>query len=309
MGMKPLQHTQNRWAVILAGGNGTRLRSFTRAITGDDRPKQFCPVIGGETLLDQTRRRVASIVPKEKTLFVLTRTHERFYEPLAQALPRDLLLVQPANKGTAPAILLSLLRIAAQAPEAVVAFFPSDHYFADDQRFMANVATAFETAQRNPEVVLLMGIAPEAPEVEFGWIEPHSPTFSDFSRVRRFWEKPSPGVARKLMDRGCLWNSFVMVGKVDAFLKMIGNALHDVYRLFSAVTPVLGTADEASNLGALYSWIPEINFSHEVLAARPGDLAVMKVNNVGWSDLGEPSRVLATMSRMGLATQFAQSAS
>lgn len=300
---------QDRWAVILAGGDGTRLRSFTRSITGDDRPKQFCPVIGGETLLDQTRRRVASVVPREKTVFVVTKSHERFYQPLADSLPRDLLMVQPMNKGTAPAILLPLLRIASQSPEAVVAVFPSDHHFANDKKFMSHVEAGFEMARRNPSIVTLMGITPEAPEAEFGWIEPHSPSLGGVSRVRRFWEKPSPGVARRLMDRGCLWNSFVMMGRVDAFLGLIRRALPDLYRFFDAVTPVLGTADEACNLRALYSWIPETNFSHEVLAARPGDLGVMKIDNVGWSDLGEPSRVLAAMSRMGVAAAFAKSAS
>jgi mannose-1-phosphate guanylyltransferase len=295
--------------VILAGGDGTRLRAFTRSITGDDRPKQFCPVIGGETLLDQTRRRVAHVAPADQTMIVVTKSHERFYQPLAATLPRRLLTVQPQNKGTAPAILLPLLRIASLEPDALVGIFPSDHHFSDDQKFMSHVEAAFEAAQQNSEIVTLMGITPEAPEVEFGWIEPHARIFGDLSRVRRFWEKPSAGVARRLMERGCLWNSFVMVGRAEAFLKLTKQALPDLYRLFEALTPVFGTPDEELNLETLYSLIPEVNFSHEVLAARPGDLTVMRVGDVGWSDLGEPSRVLAAMSRMGVAAEYAQSAS
>ena len=307
--MNILQPKPTRWAVILAGGDGTRLRSFTRSITGDDRPKQFCPVIGGETLLDQTRRRVARVVSPDQTMIVLTKSHEAFYGPLAADLSSRLLAIQPQNKGTAPAILLPLLRIASQAPEATVAIFPSDHHFADDERFMSHVEAAIDAAQRNPEVVTLMGITPEAPEVEFGWIEPHAGTFGGLSRVRRFWEKPTASVARKLMDRGCLWNSFVMVGRVDAFLNMTKQALPDLYRLFDAVVPVFGTRDEERNLRVLYHLIADTNFSHEVLSVRPEDLTVMRVGKVGWSDLGEPSRVLAAMSRMGLAAQFATNAS
>src|SRR5688572_5951108 len=101
-----------RWAVILAGGDGTRLQPLTRTISGDDRPKQFCPIIGGRTLLDQTSRRVALSVPPAQTLTVVTQTHERFYKSLLKDLPKDRLLVQPENKGTAPAILFSLLRVA-----------------------------------------------------------------------------------------------------------------------------------------------------------------------------------------------------
>jgi signal transduction histidine kinase len=68
-----------RWAVILAGGDGTRLLPLTRKITGDDRPKQFCALTGEETLLDRTRSRISLAISGRRTLFVLTRTHERFY--------------------------------------------------------------------------------------------------------------------------------------------------------------------------------------------------------------------------------------
>jgi cytochrome c551/c552 len=74
-------HTQdsNRWGVILAGGDGKRLLPLTRTITGDDRPKQFCALTGGETLLKQTRRRVGRMILGQQTLLVMTRTHERYY--------------------------------------------------------------------------------------------------------------------------------------------------------------------------------------------------------------------------------------
>src|ERR1700751_3531801 len=80
-----------RWAIILAGGDGTRLQSMTRNITGDDRPKQFVPVIGGSTLLDQTRSRVALSVLPGRTLYVVTEKHRRFYHSLTQSVSPNLL--------------------------------------------------------------------------------------------------------------------------------------------------------------------------------------------------------------------------
>jgi len=299
----------NRWAVILAGGDGTRLRSLTRSITGDERPKQFCPIVGGQTLLDQTRSRVATAVTPARTMFVLTQSHEPFYAPLLYGVPRNLLLVQPENKGTAPAIVYALTRLASHSPKAVVALFPSDHYFADDETFMAHVDSAFAATSIRPETITLLGITPESPEVEYGWIEPYSSILGSLpraiTRVRRFWEKPSAPLANELMTRGCLWNSFVMVGSVEAFLRMARRALPELCQMFAGMASSFETRVESERLSELYSTIPSINFSQEVLAMRPDDLAVMKVDRVGWSDLGEPSRVLKTLARLGTQVEWA----
>lgn len=302
-----------RWAVILAGGDGTRLQTLTRSITGDDRPKQFVPVIGGSTLLEQTRSRVARSVLPGRTLLVVTEKHRRFYSSLTQGVSPNLLLEQPENKGTAPAILYALMRVAAKSSKAIVALFPSDHYFADDEDFMSHVDAAFDAVQAQPNTVTLLGITPSAPETEYGWIEPRPSILGSLprsiTRVSRFWEKPNANVAHTLMERGCLWNSFVMVGRVDALLKMTRRALPEMYSQFTTIMSTFETVTERKALHELYAKIQESNFSHEVLAVRPEDLTVMRVGNVGWSDLGEPARVLSTLARIGVQTEMAMSAS
>ena len=99
------RHLDREWAIILAGGDGTRLKSLTRKIAGDERPKQFCSVLGRATLLEETQRRTALELAEERTLCIVNQAHEHFYAPiLADKRPANL-VVQPRNAGTTPAIL------------------------------------------------------------------------------------------------------------------------------------------------------------------------------------------------------------
>ena len=297
----PLDH---RWGVILAGGDGKRLLPLTRRIAGDNRPKQFCAIMDGETLLAQTRRRVVRMIEPQHTLLVVTKQHECFYANQLADTTSCTLLIQPCNQGTAPAILYSLFHLRESDPSAVVGFFPSDHHFANDEAFIAHVDSAFEAAESSGRVVLL-GIAPSGPEVEYGWIEPAAPltnhAFGTVFEVSRFWEKPQLSLASALMERGCLWNSFVMVGHVDAFLNLVRRTLPDLVELFDSIRPSLFTQMEPAALHRIYSDMRANNFSDDVLAARPSDLAVLSGGNLGWSDLGEANRVLSILGPSGSA--------
>ncbi len=299
---------QERYAVILAGGDGTRLKSLTRVIAGDDRPKQFCRILNNDTLLELTQKRVALRVRPENTFYSLISEHKGFYEPLLRGVSERQFLVQPENKGTAPAILYSLQRLSKFAPGATVAFFPSDHYFSDDETFMGNVEIAFNEVEVNSGSIILLGIEPEKPETSYGWIESidegQDGSFRKISRVKRFWEKPTFKSAQFLMTKGCLWNSFVMVGKVSSFLKMIRRNVPNLVEMFDDLSHSLGSPFEPSHIRLLYSWIDDVNFSKEVLEKSSEYLSVLRVSDVGWSDLGEPQRVLGTLADLGVQTKW-----
>jgi mannose-1-phosphate guanylyltransferase len=284
-------------AIILAGGDGTRLRSLTRRLAGDDRPKQFCRILGSETLLEQTRRRVSLLVAPERTLTVVTKPHERFYAPALAGVPRPCVVVQPENRGTAPALLYGLLRLEAVAPSRPVALFPSDHHLSDDHAFMARVSEALQAVHTRPDVVVLLGIAADRPEVEYGWIEPGEPIFGPWLpifQVRRFWEKPALDVAERLLAMGCLWNSFVIAAHPRTLMSLIQRAVPSLHRAFEPIRSRMGTPWEDGAACRVYARLQSADFSRHVLGPHPDGLAVLPVTGVGWTDLGDPARVQAT---------------
>jgi mannose-1-phosphate guanylyltransferase len=266
-----------RWAILLAGGEGKRLSTLTQRISGKTTPKQFCAVIGNRSLVEQTRKRVSLAVSEDRILTAVTRSHERFYKPiLAGVLPRNL-VIQPQNRGTAPAILYALLRLADLAPDAQVALFPCDHFVDDDREFMRHVELAFDAVSYRPELAVL-GIAADRPETSYGWIEPGKAIGLDpIFAVRRFWEKPHAELASELLRRRCLWNSFVMVARVSTLLGLFMIALPNLYLSFKKIRSTFGTVFEYETLQRLYNDLPSTSFSDDVLMRNGVNLGVLPV--------------------------------
>ncbi len=186
----------------------------------------------------------------------------------------------------------------------------SDHYVSNDAAFIAHVDGALQAVIARPDLVVLLGITPDSADGEYGWIEPGDPIMGsspwDLCRVRQFWEKPFPRVAQALRARGCLWNSFVMVAYPSAILTVIENAVPALFNAFGSVRSRLATPWEDDTLDRLYSRLPSTDFSRQVLATCPTNLAVLALNGVGWNDLGVPRRVMATLARSGARPAWAR---
>jgi mannose-1-phosphate guanylyltransferase len=298
--MPQCRNYEHRWGVVLAGGEGLRLRSLIRLVSGDDRPKQFCPLLGGATLLRRTRERIASYVRADRTLFVLTRAHEPFYRKEMAAVPSSRMLIQPSNRGTLPAILWSVLHIAQRDPAAVVAFFPSDHDYVDEQNFLTGVTMACEAAEAGSPYVSLLGVPARHAEPGYGWIEAEAAdsrnSIPPLLRVKQFWEKPSGRLAQRLLDRGCVWNTFVMIGRAEAFLGMIASAYPAFFQMF-----------QQGDIEELYGHLRSEDFSTKILASSTEQLAVLCLGDVGWNDLGDPQRLIGALSNHGIESPWISS--
>jgi len=292
--MKGQHINQQRWAIVLAGGDGTRLRGLTRKIDGDGRPKQFSRIFGDRSLLSHTRDRLEPIFGDGRLMFVVTKGHESFYSDELADVDPSCVLEQPANRGTGVAIIASLLQLLEHEVDPIVGIFPSDHYYADNAEFATMVNSAINVSCEHDDSVVLIGAKPEWPEVEFGWIEPGvmitNRTRTPLFNVGRFCEKPRPAEARSLMRKGGLWNTFITIGRAGAFLKLLS----------ATVLPAMTSMAEAvvrGNLDSVYNEIEAIDFSKHVLSAEPAGLLVMADNTSGWADLGNQARVIHTLDR------------
>ena len=281
-------------AIVLAGGDGTRLQGLTRRIDGDGRPKQFSRIFGDRSLLGHTRERLKPIFGDHRLIFVVTKEHESFYtEELAGVSPPRL-LVQPSNRGTGLAIMAALLQLLEHEADAIVGIFPTEHNYADHAAFAAMLNSAIDVSSELDDSIVLVCAKPEWPEVEFGWIEPgasiENRTRVPLFGVSRFCEKPHLAEARSLMAKGGLWNTFITVGRARSFLKLLS----------ATVMPALTSMAQAvarGNLDRVYNEIESIDFSKHVLSVESGSLMVMADNLSGWADLGNPARVIETLER------------
>jgi mannose-1-phosphate guanylyltransferase len=269
----PIQ-SRRRAALILAGGDGVRLRELTRFITGHEVPKQFCAVTGDKTLLEETLQRVAMVVREANTTTIVNLQHRRFYDPLVSEIPGARIVEQPRNCGTAAAILHGLCRLDHLGPDSIVSIFPSDHFVDDDSRFMNHVQNAIEVVERSPAATVVLGIQPTAADPSYGWIEPSefATAGSRLAPVRRFWEKPPTDLAAKLWRAGCLWNSFVLVGRSSQLRMMIARHAPRLYDSFDSAIRAARPHMEMAALEELYStrcllWVFLKKFSY---TARPG---------------------------------------
>lgn len=291
------------WAVVLAGGEGTRLQRFVRQVLGSERPKQFCSILGTRSMLRHTWDRADRVVKSDRIVTVITAGQEPYLEEEARRGVPGTVLVQPANRETAPGLLVPLLWIAHRAPGATVAVFPADHFIWEEALFAAHVRAAVAVAQRTPDRLTLLGVEADGPEVGYGWIAPGAPLEAgpgiELHAVRRFWEKPDPRTAQRLFRSGCLWNTLVLAGRLGAYLALAEACVPEVLTPLRAIAASLGTPGGTGALRQAYCQIPRTNLSRAILARRPGTLAVLAARGVSWSDWGDADRILRTLHRFG----------
>ncbi|MCX5743875.1 MAG: sugar phosphate nucleotidyltransferase [Proteobacteria bacterium] len=288
-----MQKPEAPHVVILAGGDGNRLASLTRALYGADIPKHFAVLAGKHSLVQTTVERALAMTSIDRISVVVTGVHETLARAQLAPYPGIELLVQPRNLDTAPGILLPLAHIVARSWKAHVIFLPSDHYIANPAPLEEALELTSAGALRSR--LSLIGVAPTGPEVEYGWITRgpqigRSPGYA----VDRFVEKPDAETAELLWRDGALWNTFIQAGPAQVFWDLARHHLPNHAAAFERYAVAIGGLDESTALESTYRGISAASFSRDVLA-HAQDLAVLPVARSGWSDWGSPRRVFASL--------------
>lgn len=290
-----------RWGIVLAGGEGERLKPLIRQWLGHEKPKQFCALTSDKTLLEETLDRVSSLVPSERLVTIIGRRHRAFMNGCAARAGR--LVLQPEGRETAPGIFLPAAHVMRADPQATVIIFPSDHFISSAPAFAACVRKAASMAERWPEKIVLLGAIPDGPEQDYGWIEPDRSWSapSGAMKVARFREKPGEAEAERMYRDGCLWNTMVMAVKVRALWDMGRRCEPGMMRHFDALLPSLGGPGEGPALAAAYRRLEPRNFSRDIVERLPERVMVLPMEGVEWSDLGRPARIEEIRGRLGRA--------
>lgn len=284
------------WAVILAAGAGKRLSALTADETGKHVPKQFCSLHGGPSLLGLALERARRLVPEERVCAVVAKEHETWWQSKPHQLPPGNTFVQPRNRGTGNGVLLALAYILKRDPQARLVFLPADHHVLAEETLVHTMSSMLAKLPARSSDIFLLGIEPEGPDPELGYIIPQKSGQQNAQGVRHFVEKPSRGVASKLIQEGGLWNSGIFAASAQRLLELLKGRFPDNTESVShAVAKVGDPANPSWALNHAYDRISDVDFSHHLLQLHVADLQVVSVPQCGWSDLGTPQRVTERM--------------
>lgn len=286
------------WALVLAAGEGSRLRALTTT-NGVAVPKQFCSLHDGPSLLQEALHRAEAVAPRQRICTIVAEQHRRWWQGPLWSLPSQNIIVQPENRGTAAGLLLPLLHIEARDPQARVVVLPSDHYVRDEATLARSLRNAAAKIRFEREDIYLLGIGPDEADPELGYILPSIGDGASGFQVSQFVEKPPMTLARSLIERGGLWNAFILAASARAFIRLFEQRYPDIVADMrravrkDSVDPQIPLATTE-----LYGRLPELDFSRHVLEGAEQSLRVLPVPACGWSDLGTPRRVAEALRRL-----------
>lgn len=275
-----------KFAVIMAGGQGTRLWPLSTP----KRPKQFLKLIGDRTMLQETVHRILPLVQWQNIYVVTANQYTALVREQLPQLPPENIIGEPVGRGTAPCIGLAALALAKKDPHGVMAVLPADHAVQNEDHFRQLLAAAFKFAAQGTHLITL-GINPRRPATGYGYIQGGEVLTRVDGReilaVKRFTEKPSYERAREFLAQGgYFWNSGMFIFRVDTILEEIRAHLPNLRAGLTELSEHLGRSDYERVLSRVYSAQETVSIDKGVME-KSDRVVVIPTGEIGWSDVGD----------------------
>ena len=275
---------ENTFALILAGGSGTRFWPLSR----NDKPKQLLDLFGDGTLLEQPIARLEGLVPVENILILTNSLQVDEVRKVAPMLPAENVFAEPAKRDTAPAVALGIGLVAARNPDAVMMVLPADQLIKDTDAYHSVMNDALEVAEKSDGLVTI-GIRPTWACPSYGYIErgdraslPGVSTTHTPFEVKRFREKPNPELAEQFLKAGGFsWNAGMFVWSLSTVIKQLATHAPE---LASFVSELRSSKDIKATVEAQFPKLTPISIDYALMETAERVLNIEATFD--WDDIG-----------------------
>jgi mannose-1-phosphate guanylyltransferase len=273
----------NYYALIMAGGGGTRLWPLSRK----NRPKQMLSLLGEESMFRVSVMRLAALFPPERILVVTGQNQVEALQADVPELPRENFILEPHGRDSGPAAALGVAHIYHRNPQAVIAILTADHYIRDAWGFSRALRAAYEAAQEG--YIVTLGIKPSYPATGFGYIQQGPPLAKkqglQVYHSAGFKEKPGPELAQEFLESGLYsWNSGMFIWTAAQALGEFEGQQAALYAALQKLMASLQTGDYASSLERNWGQMTKISLDYAVME-KAERMAMIPVD-IGWTDIG-----------------------
>jgi mannose-1-phosphate guanylyltransferase len=272
------------YPIIMAGGSGTRFWPASRA----NYPKQFLNIIGSNTMVEETLKRVKPLAAEEHTIIVSNKEHHQILHTLLGE-NRCVILEEPLGRSTAPCVGLAAMYLKKQGIlDQPMVVLPADHFIAEEETFRKIILIGCKLAQEGD--IITLGIVPTRPETGYGYLErgevKKETEGVTVCAIRRFVEKPDQKTALEYLNSGkYFWNGGIFIFTPKTILEEIKLHLPSLYAGLQIIEEAMGTSRYQEVLLSVYQHLPSLSIDYGVMEKTKHPVLTLP-GDFGWSDVG-----------------------